>query len=65
MSVEKTDDLINEFSRRGFHYGKDVIFDYYLSLITKPFVILTGISGSGKSKIAEIFAEIVGNGSVK
>lgn len=61
MSVEKTDDLINEFSRRGFHYGKDVIFDYYLSLITKPFVILTGISGSGKSKIAEIFAEIVGN----
>ena len=61
MSVVKTDDLIkNDFLKEDFHYGKDVIFDYYLSLITKPFVILTGISGSGKSKIAEIFAEIIG-----
>ena len=65
MSITKTDELISEFSRKGFHYSKDVIFDYYLSLITKPFVILTGISGSGKSKIAEIFAEIVGNSDSK
>lgn len=54
-----------DISQRGFHYGKDVIFDYYLSLITKPFVILTGISGSGKSKIAEIFAEIIGDDNSK
>lgn len=65
MSITKTDELISEFLRKGFHYSKDVIFDYYLSLITKPFVILTGISGSGKSKIAEIFAEIVGNSDSK
>ena len=65
MSIVKADELISEFSRKGFHYSKDIIFDYYLSLITKPFVILTGISGSGKSKIAEIFAEIVGNDDSK
>ncbi|KSV58726.1 AAA family ATPase [Acetivibrio ethanolgignens] len=65
MSIKKTYDLINKFSCKGFHYSKDIIFDYYLSLITKPFVILTGISGSGKSKIAEIFAEIIGNDDSK
>ena len=42
-----------------------MIFNYYLSLISKPFVILTGISGSGKSKIAEVFAEIVAGGDTK
>lgn len=32
----------------------------YTSLKTKPFVILSGISGTGKSKIAELFAEALG-----
>lgn len=59
MSITKAQELVQEFENRGFHYGKDVLFNYYTSLITKPFVILTGISGSGKSKIAEVFAEII------
>lgn len=59
MSITKAHELIEEFEKRGFHYSKDTVFNYYLSLITKPFVILTGISGSGKSKIAEVFADIV------
>lgn len=65
MGIIKTDDLIETFENKGFYYSKDLLFNYYISLITKPFVILTGISGSGKSKIAEVFAEIVGNDSNK
>jgi len=30
---------------------------YVASLLTKPFVILTGLSGSGKTKLAQLFAE--------
>lgn len=30
---------------------------YIASLLTKPFVILTGLSGSGKTKLAQLFAE--------
>lgn len=56
------DKLLLEFARKGFYFDKDTLFNFYLSMITKPFVILTGISGSGKSKIAEIFAEIVSEG---
>ena len=65
MNIDKAGELIEIFEKKGFHYSRDILFNYYISLITKPFVILTGISGSGKSKIAEIFAEIVGNKEIK
>ena len=65
MGIKTTDDLIVEFENRGFHYSKELLFNYYLSLISKPFVILSGISGSGKSKIAELFAEISNKNSEK
>ncbi|MPQ31259.1 ATPase [Clostridium estertheticum] len=45
---------------KGFYYTKDLITNFYLSLKTKPFVILSGISGTGKSKIVELFAQAVG-----
>ena len=50
---------INEFAlfcdKKGFYYTEDVIRRFVLSLETKPFLILTGISGSGKTKIAELW----------
>lgn len=49
-------DLLLEIRKFGMKFDKELMFDLYVSLITKPFVILTGISGSGKSKIAESFA---------
>ncbi|MGN0487870.1 MAG: hypothetical protein ACI4HO_01255 [Ruminococcus sp.] len=60
MDRMKAEDFISYFSSNGFHYNKDLIFNYYNSLVAKPFVILTGISGSGKSKIAELFANAIG-----
>lgn len=45
---------------KGYHYSESLIKNFYLSLKTKPFVILAGISGTGKSKLAEKFAEAIG-----
>ncbi len=42
---------------RGFYFPPDLLTTYYLSLQSKPFVILTGISGTGKTKLAQLFAE--------
>jgi hypothetical protein len=44
-------------SERGFHFPSHLVVSYYLSLQTKPFVILTGISGTGKTKLAQLFAD--------
>ncbi len=43
----------------GFTFSTQQITNYYISLKTKPFVILTGISGTGKTKITELFAQAV------
>lgn len=44
----------------GFQYQKDEIANFYLSLRTKPFVILAGISGTGKTQLPRKFAEALG-----
>ena len=49
--------LMTFMSDRGFHFPAQLITTYYLSLQTKPFAILTGISGTGKTKLAQLFAE--------
>ncbi len=41
-------------SRRRFHFSDWLVTDYVLSLATKPFVILSGISGTGKTKMAQL-----------
>jgi hypothetical protein len=45
---------------KGFYYDKDEVINLFLSLKTKPFVIISGISGTGKTKIVQWFAESVG-----
>lgn len=42
---------------RGFYFDPDLLARYVASLATKPFVILAGVSGTGKSKMAELVAE--------
>ncbi|MBO0527482.1 DUF3578 domain-containing protein [Clostridium botulinum] len=46
---------------KGYTYNIDLIKNYYLSLKTKPFVLLSGISGTGKSKLVQLFAEAIGS----
>jgi len=45
---------------KGFFYSKENIQNLYLCLKTKPFVILSGISGTGKTQIVKLFAESIG-----
>lgn len=42
---------------QGFVFDADLINRYVLSLKTKPFVILSGKSGTGKTKLAQLFAQ--------
>jgi hypothetical protein len=44
---------------KGFQYGLKDIGNFYLSLKTKPFVILAGISGTGKTQLVRKFAEAI------
>lgn len=44
------------YEDRGFNFDRGVLTSYCLSLRTKPFVILSGISGTGKTKIAQFFS---------
>ncbi|MBU3181166.1 MrcB family domain-containing protein [Clostridium psychrophilum] len=45
---------------KSFIYHYNDLANFYLSLKTKPFVILAGISGTGKSKLVKLFANAVG-----
>lgn len=56
----KLNDIISFISTRGFHYPDGLIENLYLSLKTKPFVILAGVSGTGKTKLVKLFAEALG-----
>ncbi|MGY6211455.1 MrcB family domain-containing protein [Cytobacillus firmus] len=57
-------DLINHIysyiKSKGFYYPKEEVINLFLSLKTKPFVILSGISGTGKTKMVQWFAESIG-----
>ncbi len=59
--VGPTIDYIYDFIvSKGYTYEESLIKNLYISLKTKPFVILSGISGTGKSKIVELFAKALG-----
>lgn len=45
---------------RGFNYEGDLIENFYLSLKSKPFVILAGTSGTGKTRLVKLFTEAIG-----
>ena len=47
--------LINE----GYYFDKEIIENYLLSLKVKPFVIFTGNSGTGKTKLSQLFAKYI------
>ena len=47
-------------SAKGFFYTKQDIANLFLCLKTKPFVILAGISGTGKTQLVRQFAAALG-----
>lgn len=57
---EQIQQIKTHITHQGFHYPNGLIENLYLSLKTKPFVILAGVSGTGKTKLVKLFAEAVG-----
>ncbi|MBT2686759.1 AAA family ATPase [Bacillus sp. ISL-47] len=60
-SLNEIIEHINQYiASKGFYYPKEEVINLFLSLKTKPFVILSGISGTGKTKMVQWFAESLG-----
>ena len=61
MSIKDIVDYIHKYiSAKGFSYEDSLIKNFYLSLKSKPFVILAGTSGTGKTKLVKLFADCIG-----
>lgn len=56
-------DVISYIAHRGFIYEPWQIAQYITAIRTKPFVILAGITGTGKSKLPALIAEATGGES--
>lgn len=46
-------------TKEGYLFDKETIENYLLSLKVKPFTILTGNSGTGKTKLSQLFSKYV------
>ena len=53
----KLEPFLQSLKASGLTYPSNIVLRFILSLLTKPFIVLTGLSGSGKTKIALAFAK--------
>ncbi len=51
------EDFLTALEFSGLSYSNKLITRFTASLLTKPFLILTGLSGSGKTKLAQAFVQ--------
>ena len=58
--AEKLNAIKAYIGGKGFSYEDQLIENFYLSLKSKPFVILAGTSGTGKTRLVRLFAEAIG-----
>jgi 5-methylcytosine-specific restriction enzyme B len=53
------DQLVSSMASNGLHFTPWQVATFYTALQTKGFVILSGISGTGKTKLAQAFARML------
>lgn len=52
--------ILAYISAAGFNFSSQTIRAFYAAVLAKPFVILAGNSGTGKSRLVRLFAEACG-----
>ena len=57
---EALESIKHYIAASGFTYDNNLIENFYLSLKSKPFVILAGTSGTGKTRLVRLFAGAIG-----
>jgi len=53
------DEILARVAESRYVFADEIVTNYHLSLLTKPFVILTGLSGTGKTKLTRLYADAV------
>lgn len=65
MSVNlQFDSFYKYLISNGYYFDKDLVENYLLSLKVKPFEILTGNSGTGKTKLSQLFAKFISDNTI-
>ena len=57
---QQIEGIFEYINSKGFVYDERLLKNFYLSLKSKPFVLLAGTSGTGKTRLVRLFAEAIG-----
>ncbi len=57
LEIFKVADFEKDLKNSGLLFSNNLLVRFIASLLTKPFVILTGLTGSGKTKLAQAFVQ--------
>jgi len=61
----KENELLDYIKRyiaaKGYYFDDETLYNYHICLKTRPLVILAGLSGTGKSKLSQLYAEAMGH----
>jgi len=57
--------IFNYLSSQGFNFEESLVSAFYTALKTKGFVILAGLTGTGKTKLPQLFCDLVADKNQK
>jgi hypothetical protein len=60
LETEVLNQVKSYISAKGYYFDDETLYNYHISLKTRSLVILAGLSGTGKSKLSQLYAEALG-----
>lgn len=58
-SVPTIHEIVKDIESKGFYFPAETIQNFHTCLLTKPFVILSGKTGTGKTKLVELYSNAI------